>query len=115
LRLRTRPCDSKEANRPLAQWTDSEESFYPYNMKTLGCSRVLAPTQLLILASSVDFQTEDEHLVGKGQKPEAFSFLGLKGDFDIYIRKDSKLPVQVSGKIPKAGRINLQLREVELR
>ena len=169
LRLRKKPQDSQEANLPLAQWTDSEESFYPYNMKTLGCSQVLAPTQLLILASSIAFQTEDEplnlcvfnkkqlhkvqihpagskrlklsydeksrqakvhreelvetvkisfrthSLVGKGQQPEAFSFLGLKGDFDIYIRKDSKLPVQVSGKIPRTGRINLQLREVELR
>jgi len=67
----------------------------------------------LVETEIISFRTHP--LVGKGQKPEAFSFLGLKGDFDIYIRKDSKLPVQVSGKIRKVGRINLQLREVELR
>jgi len=47
-------------------------------------------------------------------KAEPFSFLGLKGDFDIFIDKVSKIPVQVSGKIPRIGRVDIKLREISL-
>lgn len=46
---------------------------------------------------------------------EPFSFLGLKGDFDIFIDKRSKIPVQVSGRIPAFGRVDFKLGEVQLR
>ena len=48
-------------------------------------------------------------------KVEPFSFLGLKGDFDIFIDKVSKIPVQVSGKIPAFGRVDFKLGEVQMR
>lgn len=53
-------------------------------------------------------------LAPKNEEPEEFSFLGLNGDFDIYIDKTSQIPVQVSGKIPSFGNISLTLREVNL-
>lgn len=48
-------------------------------------------------------------------EPEEFSFLGLKGDFDIYIDKSSRVPVQVSGKISAFGKADIRLQEVSLR
>ena len=47
-------------------------------------------------------------------RAEPFSFLGLKDDFDIFIDKVSKIPVQVSGKIPGIGRVDIKLREINL-
>ncbi len=47
-------------------------------------------------------------------KAEPFSFLGLTEDFDIFIEKDSKIPVQVSGKISGIGRVDIKLSEVRL-
>jgi hypothetical protein len=48
-------------------------------------------------------------------KAEPFSFLGLKGDFDIFVDKVSKIPVQISGKIPAFGRVDFKLGEVQMR
>ena len=47
-------------------------------------------------------------------EPEAFSFLGLKGDFDIFIDKTSRIPVQVSGKIAAFGKVDIFLQEVTI-
>ena len=47
-------------------------------------------------------------------EPEAFSFLGLKGDFDIFIDKTSRIPVQVSGKIAAFGKVDVFLHEVAI-
>ena len=49
----------------------------------------------------------------ENKAPENFSFLGLKGNFDIFIDQESSLPVQVSGKITAFGRIDLRLERVE--
>jgi hypothetical protein len=46
--------------------------------------------------------------------PEEFSFLGLKGDFDIFIDQTSSIPVQVSGKISTFGKVDIRLQEVNL-
>ncbi len=47
-------------------------------------------------------------------EPEEFSFLGLKGDFDIYIDKNRRIPVQVSGKIAAFGKVDIFLQEVTI-
>jgi hypothetical protein len=47
-------------------------------------------------------------------EPEAFSFLGLKGDFDIFLDKTSRIPVQVSGKIAAFGKADIFLQEVAI-
>jgi len=53
-------------------------------------------------------------LVPEGKEHEEFSFLGLNGDFDIFIDKATKLPVQISGKILTFGKIDIKLQEVSL-
>ena len=47
------------------------------------------------------------------ETPEEFSFLGLKGQFDIFIDRVSGLPVQVSGRIAAFGKLHLRLQSVE--
>ena len=51
----------------------------------------------------------------KNKEPEDFSFLGLKGDFDLYLDVDSGLPVQICGTISTVGKLDIRLVEVELK
>jgi hypothetical protein len=44
---------------------------------------------------------------------EEFSFLGLQGDFDIYVAGATGIPVQINGQIPGIGKLNFRLDEVE--
>jgi hypothetical protein len=46
---------------------------------------------------------------------ENFSLLGLRKDIAIFIDPTSRLPLQISGKLPKLGSMHLKLSEVELR
>jgi len=166
-RLKNMPKDSQEAILPLENWTKTRESFYPYDPASPGCSAVLEPSGLLMVAAAikqwepdaplnlcvfnkkqlhqvkvsvhgrrrlkVDFieksgthQTrrdtaidaiqisfEPRSLAQNNPEPEEFSFLGLKGDFDIFVDPNSYLPVQVSGKIATLGKIEIRLQTVE--
>lgn len=64
---------------------------------------------------SIKISFKTRSLAGENQKSEEFSFLGLKGDFDIYIDQVSKIPVLVSGKIPGFGKLDIGLCKVELK
>jgi len=63
---------------------------------------------------AITISFEPHALSPKGAQPEEFSFLGLKGNFEIYIDSTSRLPVQVTGTIKGPGKVSLMLREVEL-
>ena len=52
-------------------------------------------------------------LVPQGEQPEEFSFMGLKGDFEIYIESASRIPVQISGRIKGIGKLQIRLQKVE--
>jgi len=166
-RLRKKPNDSPETKLPLEQWTNSEESFYPYALSSAECTHIVEPLILLCLVSAIDLESRNgpltlcvfnkkqlhqvqihkagvqrlvvdyrqnlkqgevrrkgeieavkysfktRSLAGKGKKPEPFSFLGLKGDFDVFVDKSSRIPVQVSGEIPGFGTVDIKLREVK--
>jgi hypothetical protein len=64
---------------------------------------------------AVKFSIKTRSLAGQDQKAEPFSFLGLKGDFDIYIERTSKIPVQISGQITGFGKVNIRLQQIDLR
>ncbi len=51
-------------------------------------------------------------LVARDEQPEEFSFMGLKGDFEIYIDGATGVPVQVSGEIPGIGKLHIRLHTV---
>jgi hypothetical protein len=63
---------------------------------------------------AVKISFQPRALVPEDKESEEFSFLGLKGDFDIYLDKASNLPVLVSGKISTLGKVDIKLQEVEL-
>ncbi len=48
-------------------------------------------------------------------EPEEFSFLGLKGNFDIFIDKTSRIPVLLSGRIATFGNVDIRLQKVNLK
>ena len=50
-----------------------------------------------------------------GQENAQLQVLGLKGDVEVYFDPVHRLPVQVSGDLPRAGRVNVQLVEADLR
>jgi hypothetical protein len=46
---------------------------------------------------------------------ESFSFLGFHEEIAIFIDPATNLPIQLSGKIPKIGKVTIKLRKVQLR
>ena len=166
-RLRKKPNDSQETKLPLEQWTNSEESFYPYTLSSAECTHIVEPLILLHLVSAIDWESRNgplslcvfnkkqlhqvqihkagvqrlvvdyrqrlkegevrregeieavkysfktRSLAAKGKKAEPFSFLGLTGDFDVFVDKTSRIPVQVSGEIARFGKVDIKLREVK--
>ena len=62
---------------------------------------------------AVKFSINTRSLAGKEKKTEPFSFLGKKGDFDIYLDKIVKIPVQVCGHIPGFGEVKIRLQKIE--
>jgi len=66
------------------------------------------------MIDTVKISFEPEALVPKDTEPEEFSFLGLKGDFEIYIDSASRLPIQVTGNIKGSGKVSITLHEVGL-
>jgi hypothetical protein len=67
--------------------------------------------QSTIEVSKVSFQPHP--LDPEDKKLEEFSFLGLQGDFAIYVAGATRIPVQVSGQIPGIGKLDIRLDEVD--
>ena len=59
----------------------------------------------------ISFQTRILNPADK--KLEVFSFLGLQGDFEIYVDRTTRIPVQISGQIPGIGNLDIRLDDVE--
>ena len=166
-RVRKKPKDAQEAILPPPKWTKVRDAFYSYRTDMQGCTTVLEPSSLLLVATVIrEFQPDrplylcvfnkkqlhkimvavngyqqlkvkyvvkssNNQMIKEkrinavkisfhpispkldNEKPEEFSFLGLKGNFDIFVEQDFGLPVQVSGRIASFGKINLRLQRVE--
>ena len=69
------------------------------------------PRQGMIDAIRISFKPRA--LVPPDKQPEKFSFMGLKGDFEIYIDSATRVPVQVSGQISRFGNVHIRLQSVE--
>ncbi len=61
-RLRKKPDSSDEENLPRERWKNIEESFYPYDLNSMGCSFVSEPSLLLYIASAANLSTGDQPL-----------------------------------------------------
>ena len=44
-----------------------------------------------------------------------FEFLGLRGDVEILLDKTTRVPLQVSGRVPVAGSVHIRLQRVVLK
>jgi hypothetical protein len=77
-------------------------------LKTEGKNQIRVDQKI----DTVKISFQPRNLAPEDKEPEAFSFLGLKGDFDIFVDKDTQLPVQISGKISTYGKIDIKLAEV---
>ena len=64
------------------------------------------------MTDAVRISFQPRALVAQGEQPEKFSFMGLKGDFDIFFDQVTNLPVQISGKISTFGKVDIKLEEV---
>ncbi len=62
----------------------------------------------------VKLSFEPHPLSSPDLEPETFSFLGLKGNFDIFSDKASRIPVQISGRGSSFGDVDILLRAVEI-
>ncbi len=63
-------------------------------------------------AIRISFQSSS--LAPEDIEPEEFSFLGLKGDFNIFIDNATRIPIQVSSKIAVLGKVDIISHEVEI-
>jgi len=164
---RKRPAGNKRKELPPNQWKTYEQRMYKYHPSHSECPAVLEPSELLYLASVVDFRGHKsplnlcvfdqqqlhritmtaggirqlkvdyiERSPGKKSrregdvdvvkisfqpnimnpadtKLEEFTFMGLQGDFEMYVDGATHIPVQVDGEIPGIGKLQLRLNEVE--
>jgi hypothetical protein len=51
-------------------------------------------------------------LAPRNKKSEDFSFMGLRGDFDIFIDAATGIPVQISGRVARIGKIDIRLQSL---
>ncbi|MEJ2286682.1 MAG: hypothetical protein P8X85_24175 [Desulfobacterales bacterium] len=65
------------------------------------------------MVDAIKIAFQPRALAPHGEQPETFSFMGLKGEFEIYVDAASRIPVQVSGQISKIGKIHIRLQSVE--
>ena len=164
---RKRPAGNRKQELPPNQWKTYEQRMYEFHPSRSECPAVLEPSELLYLASVVDFrgqksplnlcvfdqkqlhritmtaggtrqlkvnylekspgkQTRREgtvdvikitfqpNIMGPADtKLEEFSFMGLQGDFEMYVDGATHIPVQVDGKLPGIGKLQLKLYKVE--
>ena len=79
-------------------------------LEKLGDSQIRVDKEI----ETIKISFQPRSLAPTDMEPEVFSFLGLKGDFDIFIDKTSRIPVQVSGNITAFGKVDIFLQEVTI-
>jgi len=57
----------------------------------------------------------DPHPPAGGDAEEDFNFLGLEGNLVVYLDPEHRLPLQIEGKVPYAGRVRIKLCEAVVR
>lgn len=57
----------------------------------------------------------DDSPVGPGGKGKDFEFLGLRGDVEIFLEPERRIPLQISGNIRYVGKGHVRLQRVRLK
>ncbi len=63
---------------------------------------------------AVKLSFEPSPLIPPDIEPETFSFLGLKGNFDIFLDKASGIPIQISGGSSSFGDVDILLHSAKI-
>ncbi len=102
-------CDRKQLHRVKAYVSGHQRLKVNYLEKTL--QNEIRKEGMI---DTVKISFEAHALAPDNTEPEEFSFLGLKGDFEIYIDAATRIPVQVTGTVKGLGKVNLMLRKAKL-
>ena len=115
--------DFKHQLSPFSLCVFNKKQLHQVNVSPNGYRRM----QVNYLEKSGDNQTQRKRdidalkisfksraLVSEDERPETFSFMGLKGDFEIFIDAATRIPVLVIGKIKGPGKVSITLHEVGL-
>ncbi len=89
--------------------TGRERTRVNFVKKTGGRSEEVGGQQELIT-----LVIDGSHL-GPDSVEGDFEFMGLRGDVDVLLHPELRAPVEVAGRVPRAGRVRLRLREIEVR
>ena len=89
-----------------------------HQRQTMSYEEILPQNNVIKNAAKIEtlkISMTSRPLVGETEAAETFSFLGLKGDIEFLIDPASRIPVQISGRIPYVGRLDFKLEKVWLR
>jgi hypothetical protein len=56
----------------------------------------------------------DARHLGPDSSEEDMELLGMKGDLEFYIDSELRVPLRLAGRVPKAGKVTLQLKAVTI-
>jgi hypothetical protein len=95
----------------------SGRQVVPVSIETLGTERVAVDYEETRNGAS-ERRTGEVEALRVAIRPQAgsehFELLGLDGDVEIWIEKESRVPVEVHGKISGVGGVKIKLTAVEL-
>jgi hypothetical protein len=113
-----------ENNKPLVLCIFGKRQLFRVQLKSAG----LHPVEIDFVEKKqlTEHRRQDEveaHKIILESQPleadldevENFSFLGFQKNIALFVHTASRLPVQISGEIPMAGKVTVKLHEVQLR
>ena len=63
---------------------------------------------------AIQLLIDGSHL-GPDSEEADFEFLGLRGDVEVLLHPELRAPVEVSGRVPRIGRVRIRLTEITVR
>ncbi len=73
-----------------------------------GTRRIREPATALRLSL-------DAHVLGAGREDASFEIAGLRGDVEMLVDRATRVPLELSGRVPYAGRVAIRVRRVVAR
>ena len=112
-----------ETSTPLKHCFFNKKIIYHVEFRALGVERLqvnYTATQgdnvgtVTGETDSLKIQVTAQAGTATGREPEPFEVLKLRGSIEVHLDKESRLPLQIRGKVPNFGTIELKLREAVL-
>jgi len=113
-----------ESNNPLSLCIFAKRQLFQVQLKPAGLHSVQidyiekngqAQNRRQQEVQALKIILETQPLESDLEAVENFSFLGFHSDIAFFVDPASRLPIQISGVIPRAGKVTVKLNEVRLR